>query len=284
MSAYSAPERNTGAFISGYHPKKIFSTDHTHSGFGVGDVKKSGSNDFTGTNSFSNETTFSNTNPITLETESGSTTLKFKESDTITATIDFSTDENSNGDLDVRANKIILKNSAGTDAVSLSSGVMTMTNGINAGKDTNTTSFLGRVAIGYATDSDVATFAHHDFNNSSSYALAHTNQGNTQINAHTGKDIFLRINNQNKMVVRDSGNVGIGTTTPSQKLHVDGNILLRNIQYDAEYFVGDTSWGLRVENPTSSTFFTDIVGHFNNGNSRGFRVYNVSPYILTSMI
>ena len=54
-------------FISSYHPKKIFSTDHTHSGFGVGDVKDSGSNDFTGTNSFSNETTFTNTNPITLE-------------------------------------------------------------------------------------------------------------------------------------------------------------------------------------------------------------------------
>ena len=71
MSAYSAPERNTGTFISAYHPKKIFSTDHTHSGFGDGDVKKSGSNDFTGTNSFSNETTFTNTNPITLETESG---------------------------------------------------------------------------------------------------------------------------------------------------------------------------------------------------------------------
>ena len=69
MSAYSAPERNTGTFISAYHPKKIFSTDHTHSGFGDGDVKKSGSNDFTGTNSFSNETTFTNTNPITLETD-----------------------------------------------------------------------------------------------------------------------------------------------------------------------------------------------------------------------
>ena len=66
MSAYSAPERNTGAFI-GFIPKKIFSTDHTHSGFGVGDVKKSGSNDFTGINSFSNETTFTHTNPITLK-------------------------------------------------------------------------------------------------------------------------------------------------------------------------------------------------------------------------
>ena len=162
--------------------------------------------------------------------------------------------------MDIRANKVILKSSAGTDAVSISSdkmtttslpecsatvssanqlvnkafvdasfvnltsnqtiaGVKTFSSAINAGKDTNATSFLGRAAVWYATDSDVATFAHHDFNNSSSYALAHTNQGNTQINAHTGKDIFFRINNQNKMVVRDSGNVGIGTTTPDQKLH-----------------------------------------------------------------
>ena len=40
MSAYDAPERNTGTFISAYHPKKIFSTDHTHSDLNGGDVKK----------------------------------------------------------------------------------------------------------------------------------------------------------------------------------------------------------------------------------------------------
>ena len=28
-----------------YHPKKIFSTDHTHSGIGGGDVKKAADND-----------------------------------------------------------------------------------------------------------------------------------------------------------------------------------------------------------------------------------------------
>ena len=50
MSAYDAPERNTGTFISAYHPKKVFSTDHTHSGIGGGDVKKAADNELTGDN------------------------------------------------------------------------------------------------------------------------------------------------------------------------------------------------------------------------------------------
>ena len=48
MSSYKAPERNTPAFISTYHPKKVVATDHTHSDLGGGDVKKSADNTFSG--------------------------------------------------------------------------------------------------------------------------------------------------------------------------------------------------------------------------------------------
>ena len=72
MSAYDAPERNTGTFISDYHPKKVFSTDHTHSEISVGDVKKAGNTTFTGDNAFSGETTFTNINQVSLMTNSGS--------------------------------------------------------------------------------------------------------------------------------------------------------------------------------------------------------------------
>ena len=46
MSSYKAPERNTPAFISTYHPKKVVATDHTHSDLGGGDVKRSADNTF----------------------------------------------------------------------------------------------------------------------------------------------------------------------------------------------------------------------------------------------
>lgn len=45
MSSYKAPERNTAAFISSYHSKKVIEADHTHSESGV---SLSASNTFTG--------------------------------------------------------------------------------------------------------------------------------------------------------------------------------------------------------------------------------------------
>ena len=60
------------------------------------------------------------TNPITLETDGGSTTLKFKESDTTHGTIEFRTADIADGDLRILANRVALKTSAGTDAVSIS--------------------------------------------------------------------------------------------------------------------------------------------------------------------
>ena len=109
MSVYSAPERNTGAFISAYHPKKIFSTDHTHSGIGDGDVKQNANNDFTGSNSFSQTTTFTNGDPIVLETDGGVSLLKFQKNDQTAGSITFSTNSNINGDLIGAANKVILR-------------------------------------------------------------------------------------------------------------------------------------------------------------------------------
>ena len=262
MSAYSAPERNTGTFISAYHPKKIFSTDHTHSGFGDGDVKKSGSNDFTGTNSFSNETTFTNTNPITLETDSGSTTLMFKESDTTTATIDFSTDENSNGDLDIRANKVILKSSAGTDAVSISSDKMTTTSlpecsatpstanqlinktyaDTKVGKSGNETvagvkNFTNNVGVG--TSSPQRGIHIHTSNDSGiQFTTSGTGSGlengaritmsATEFNLVNRQDGNMRFwtHGQERVRIDGNGNVGIGTTSPEQKLHIASHMKL----------------------------------------------------------
>ena len=70
------------------------------------------------------------------------------------------------------------------------------------------------------------------------YALMQKKDGKTFINAPTGEDIFFRINNEDKMILKGGydytyqlnsttvtntipgGNIGIGTSTPLQKLHL----------------------------------------------------------------
>ena len=97
-----------------------------------------------------------------------------------------------------------------------------MSGSIRGAYNTNTTSYFGRAAIGYSGWSDNAAFAHVDMNSQTGYALSQDSNGSTTINAATGQPIKFNINNQPKMKITDSGQVGIGTTTPSTKLDVSG--------------------------------------------------------------
>jgi hypothetical protein len=51
--------------------------------------------------------------------------------------------------------------------------------------------------------------------------------GGIQYN-HTDNKMTLRVAAGSKMTILSSGNVGIGTTSPAQKLHINGNFLLEN--------------------------------------------------------
>ena len=93
---------------------------------------------------------------------------------------------------------------------------------IKAGYDTDTTSYFGSAAIGYADYNDTASFAHIDYNTTGSYALKQDNAGETALNTASGKKLFFKENNQYSMTVA-GGNVGIGSTTPGEKLDVIGS-------------------------------------------------------------
>jgi len=96
---------------------------------------------------------------------------------------------------------------------------------ITSSADTNTVSTFGRAKIGYVGWDDFAGFAHLDSANTTDYALLQYATGATYLNASSTDGIFFAINNQYKMkLVSSTGNFGINTTTPSEKLEVVGNI------------------------------------------------------------
>ena len=78
-------------------------------------------------------------------------------------------------------------------------------------------------------------------------------------------------NGSTRIIVNSSGNVGIGTTSPSQKLHVKGNILVEdNDSTDIVAQIGnsgDDGWVNLYANGTSTAFIgSNAVSYLNGGN------------------
>jgi hypothetical protein len=124
MSSYKAPERNTPAFISTYHPKKVVATDHTHSDLGGGDVKRSADNTFSGENKFTNA------NAITMVTEGDTTQILLEEDGdpSTNAAINWSVNStfgDVQGEMKIRSHILTLQNDNNTDALQFSGSVGT---------------------------------------------------------------------------------------------------------------------------------------------------------------
>ena len=73
-------------------------------------------------------------------------------------------------------------------------------------------------------NSNDAVFSHKDYATTDSYALRQNENGATILNSSTGQPIIFRINNNTKIRLDSNGYVGIGTTSPSSLLDVNGNI------------------------------------------------------------
>ena len=95
---------------------------------------------------------------------------------------------------------------------------------LSVSKNNDTTHYLGKAKIGYIGSGyeDYAVFCHHDLD-VTGYSLIQNNFGETSLNSETGKNLDFRIGNNPKMTLNSNGNVGIGITTPSTLLHVNGN-------------------------------------------------------------
>jgi hypothetical protein len=101
------------------------------------------------------------------------------------------------------------------------------TGNVSAGRDTDTTSYFGRAAVGYMGTTDHASFAHFERNSPAQYALKQTAAGPTYINTPAGAHIRFTVNDGNagaeKMRITSAGKVGIGENAPHATLHVEGN-------------------------------------------------------------
>lgn len=93
----------------------------------------------------------------------------------------------------------------------------------------SSTNILGEAAVGWNTasgDTNMASFSQKDNNTGTNFALKQSAGGLTFLNAPSNKSIRFQIGGVEKARIDADGNVGIGTTSPSQIFEVNGNTAL----------------------------------------------------------
>jgi len=83
------------------------------------------------------------------------------------------------------------------------------------------TQTVGKGAYGtWPQNAGFAVFGNVNCINGNNYALLQADNCTTYLNAGSGRNIHFRVGNQERMIVRSNGRVGIGIVNPSDKLHI----------------------------------------------------------------
>ena len=137
--------------------------------------------------------------------------------------------------------------------------------------NTDAQAIIGRAYIGTGNSSDYAAFGHYDMRgDTNGYALMQKDDGTTYLNAPTGQEIRMRIENSDIAAVTATG-LGIGTTGPTDKLHVVGTTLLDG---QVNFPIGD---GLDTTINDSKTAWTLIASARPDANVTGTTTLPASP-------
>ena len=135
--------------------------------------------------------------------------------------------------------------------IKLSASGYLRTNTIEAGKDDDVTSFLGKAAIGFTgntVNNGEASFSHlnqQGYTGHSTFAIKQTFDGATSVNSVSGKDTSFEINNLAQMTLCGQTNkvgfLGINQTNPTERVDVVGNIKVTGKIINDEYTTPDNT-------------------------------------------
>jgi hypothetical protein len=113
---------------------------------------------------------------------------------------------------------------------------------IEAAADTNTTSKLGRAAVGYMGSTDFASFAHVDNNTSANFALYQHGNGYTFLNAKAAQKLYFGHGGTQEMTLDENGHLGIGTIT------ITGNLTSYLATGDHYHYIQNSASGTGTGN------------------------------------
>lgn len=153
---------------------------------------------------------------------------------------------------------------AGASQVGLWDGA---TGSIEAGRDANVTSYIGRAAVGYMGTNDRASFAHVDFNTATDYAVLQFNNGRTVVNTPTGLEIQLRINNVTQ--------VQLDATTFEIWRGIDF-FVFSDAGVTPEFFVDGATGETIVGGAVSTQLLHVVAGDVDVDTGQGYRVNNTA--------
>jgi hypothetical protein len=155
--------------------------------------------------------------------------------------------------------------------------------GDNGNVGIGTTSPVGKLNVYVDADTNISIGEHPSYGAynaiwtpSNDYVLLWQNGGHTFLNSRGSGDIFFREDNNTLMTILNGGNVGIGTASPTGKLHIYDT---SNQSGDATLHIQSPSsndWGIKV---AKTGYDFGIIAEVDSSASYGISIYAGSSYV-----